>query len=84
MFYQSALSLYGHYLGAFGKSGAYFGSGSGPIHLDSVVCSGTEYNLTDCQTGNKTRHSSHSQDVGVKCQTSNQHSYNIQCMSLYY
>ena len=49
---------------------AYFGSGSGPIHLDYVVCSGTEYSLTDCQTGNETRQSSHSEDVGVKCQTS--------------
>ena len=57
-------------LGASGKTGAYFGSGSGPIHLDYVVCSGTEYNVTDCQTGNKTRQSSHSEDVGVKCETS--------------
>ena len=52
------------------KTGAYFGSGSGPIHLDYVVCSGTEYNLTECQTGSETRQSSHSEDVGVKCQTS--------------
>ena len=57
-------------LGASGLTGAYFGSGSGPIHLDSVVCSGTEYNLTDCQTGTGTRQSTHSDDVGVKCQTS--------------
>ena len=56
--------------GASLKTGAYFGSGSGPIHLDYVVCSGTEYNLTDCQTGNRTRQSNHSEDVGVKCQTS--------------
>ena len=34
------------------------------------MCSGTEYNLTDCETGNRTRLSSHSEDVGVKCQTS--------------
>ena len=57
-------------LGATGLTGAYFGSGSGPIHLDSVVCSGTEYNLTDCQVGKGTRQSSHSEGVGVKCQTS--------------
>ena len=57
-------------LEASGLSGAYFGSGSGPIHLDYVVCSGTEYTLTDCQTGTGTRQSSHSEDVGVKCQTS--------------
>ena len=58
------------YLGATGHNGAYFGPGSGPIHLDYVVCSGTEYNLTDCQVGKRTRQSSHSEDVGVKCQTS--------------
>ena len=57
-------------LGASGRTGAYYGFGSGPIHLDYVVCSGTEYNLTDCQIGNVTRQSSHSEDVGVKCQTS--------------
>ena len=58
------------FLGASGRREAYFGPGSGPIHLDYVVCSGTEYDLTDCQTGNGTRQSSHSEDVGVKCQTS--------------
>ena len=40
------------------------------LDLDYVVCSGTEYDLVDCQTGNETRQSSHSEDVGVKCQTS--------------
>ena len=58
------------FAGATGHPGAYFGEGSGPIHLDYVLCSGTEYNLTDCETGNRTRLSSHSEDVGVKCQTS--------------
>ena len=57
-------------LGATGQTGAYFGPGSGPIHFDYVVCSGTEYNLTDCQVTKGTRQSSHSEDVGVKCQTS--------------
>ena len=56
--------------GALQQTGAYFGEGSDPIHLDYVLCSGTEYNLTDCLIGNRTRQSSHSEDVGVKCQTS--------------
>ena len=64
------MSMVIHILGASGRTGAYYGSGSGPIHLDHVVCSGTEYNLTDCQTGSKTRQSSHAEDIGVKCQTS--------------
>ena len=50
-------------------SDAYFGEGSGPINLDHVQCSGTEYNLTECETANNMRKEiSHSQDVGVKCE----------------
>ena len=56
--------------GAVQYSDAYFGEGSGPIHLDQVVCAGTEYNLRDCETGLSNRETGHSQDVGVKCQTS--------------
>ena len=33
------------------------------------MCSGREHNLTDCEIGKNTRHSIHSEDVGVKCQT---------------
>ena len=39
------------------------------MHLDSVECSGMEYNLTDCETmNNGIIETSHSLDVGVKCQ----------------
>ena len=58
------------YIGASKHTGGYFGEGSGPIHLDYVACSGTEYYLTDCELESKTGHSNHSEDVGVKCQTS--------------
>ena len=47
---------------------AYFGEGSGPIHFHYVHCYGTEYNLTDCETANNTRETTHSEDVGVQCQ----------------
>ena len=57
-------------VGASTFTGAYFGQGSGPIHYDHIVCSGMEYNLTDCETGTGTRQSSHDEDVGVKCNTS--------------
>ena len=57
-------------LGASGYTGAYFGQGKGPIHFDHIVCSGMEYNLTECETGKATRQSSHDEDVGVKCNTS--------------
>ena len=50
-------------------SGAHFGAGIGPIHLDNVACSGSESNLIDCShdsTVNCT--DGHSQDAGVRCQ----------------
>ena len=50
--------------GASSHSGAYFGEGSGTIHLTFVKCSGLEYDIADCVTKNG---SSHSLDVGVKC-----------------
>ena len=50
--------------GATGHSEAYFGEGSGPVNLDFVQCSGSEYILTE-NTGIR---SSHALDVGVKCQ----------------
>ena len=58
-----------HYsTGATAHSNAYFGEGSGLVHLDSVQCSGLEYSLTDCETMNSGIESSHSLDVGVKCE----------------
>ena len=54
--------------GATAHIGAYFGEGSGPIHLDFVQCSGSEYNLTECEIRNDRVRTSHSFDVGVKCQ----------------
>ena len=54
--------------GATPYPNAYFGEGNGPIHLDYVLCSGTEYNVTECKTENNTIQTAHSQDVGVKCQ----------------
>ena len=56
--------------GAKGYVFAYFGSGIGSIHYDHIVCSGMEYNLTDCAIGTGTRESSHDEDIGVKCNTS--------------
>ena len=54
--------------GAIPHANAYFGEGSGAIHLDYVHCSKTEYHLTDCETANHTRLTTHAQDVGVSCQ----------------
>jgi len=48
---------------------AHFGSGSGSILLDEVVCSGTETKLFDCRNAG-IGHSdcTHSEDAGVRCQ----------------
>ena len=54
--------------GARAHTGAYFGEGSGPIHLDFVQCSGSEYNLTECEIRRDKIRIDHSFDVGVKCQ----------------
>ena len=47
---------------------AYFGAGSGPIHYDDVVCTGTETRLADCaHNGVGIHNCGHSEDAGVQC-----------------
>ncbi|XP_037530254.1 neurotrypsin [Nematolebias whitei] len=47
---------------------AYFGEGTGPIHMDNVKCTGEERSLADCikQTPG-THNCRHSEDAGVIC-----------------
>ena len=49
---------------------ARFGSGSGPIFLDQLHCSGSEQSLLDCPTFTDLglHNCDHSMDTGVKCQ----------------
>ena len=56
------------YTGATAHSDAYFGEGSGLIHMTSVRCSGSEYDIAECETENVGINFNHSLDVGVKCQ----------------
>ena len=47
---------------------AYFGSGSGAIYLDSVVCNGSEGTLLQCTASPIGVHNcDHSEDAGVRC-----------------
>ena len=59
--------------GATAHTGAYFGEGSGPIHLGFVQSSGSEYNLTECEIRHDRIRIDHSFDVGVKCQPGRAH-----------
>ena len=45
---------------------AFFGPGSGIIHLDNVDCQGTERRLIDCVRA-ATHNCNHGEDAGVKC-----------------
>ena len=57
------------YTGALAFSGAHFGVGTGPIHMDNVACSGSESRLIYCSRGSTvTCTNGHSQDAGVRCQ----------------
>ena len=49
---------------------AYFGAGAGPILLDDVTCLGVETNILQCNTKPwGTNDCTHSEDVGVICQS---------------
>ena len=52
---------------AIAYSGAFFGLGSGPIHLDDVACTGSEAALVNCTYDRHTSDCSHYEDAGVQC-----------------
>ena len=46
---------------------AYFGEGTGPIHLDNVQCAGNEISILDCPYDEGVDDCTHALDVGVVC-----------------
>ena len=54
---------------AIAFNNAYFGQGTGPIHLDDLSCVGTESSLFSC-TYSSTHDCDHSEDAGVSCSSS--------------
>lgn len=54
---------------ATARSSAYFGQGSGPIHLDNVTCNGSESRLIDC-SHISIHNCGHHKDAGVTCSVS--------------
>ena len=70
---SSELSYTPFLIGGFdfhtGATAFIFGQGNESIWLDSVVCTGNETRLYDCQnTGIGVHNCSHFEDVGVRCQ----------------
>ena len=58
--------MYVYTTGAVPHSGAWFGRGTGPIHLDNVHCSGNEPNLLAC-SHLTIDNCGHDDDAGVAC-----------------
>ena len=54
------------HVGATSFSGAHFGKGVGPIHLDAVSCIGNESALVQCNY-NRINQCTHSNDAGARC-----------------
>ena len=50
---------------AIALRGAHFGEGTGPIHLDNVICTGSENSLLDCRYS--PHNCGHYEDAGVIC-----------------
>ena len=49
-----------------------FGEGSGPIHLDDLLCNGDEQQLHQCSHSGVGNHNCrHTEDAGVICFSSN-------------
>lgn len=55
------------FAGAQAFSFAFFGQGTGPIHIDNVQCVGTEATLLEC-THLTVDNCVHAEDAGVRCQ----------------
>ena len=54
----------------FSLYNAAFGEGSGPIHINYLACTGTEYKLVDCSYLNRTYQ--HNEDWSVTCKNGKQ------------
>ena len=72
------LLYYGLYIDAIAYSNAHYGQGTGPILLDNLACTGTEYNLTSCSYDSDTSDCTHYEDAGVHCNTTCE--YSVVCI----
>ena len=55
--------------GGVAYSNAFFGAGTGPIHLDDVACTSSDSELLECHSSPILSHNClHSADAGVQCE----------------
>lgn len=52
---------------AIARYNAYYGQGSGAIHLDNIRCIGNEASILDCPASRDTGTDGHFEDAGVTC-----------------
>ena len=63
------LSLFAIIVGAQVLHRASFGQGTGPIHLDNLICNSSESRLVNCRhNGISVHNCGHSEDAGLRCQ----------------
>ena len=57
------------FVGAQALRRAHFGQGTGPIHLDNLICNSSESRLVNCRhNGIGVHNCGHSEDAGLRCQ----------------
>ena len=56
---------------SFYLTGYFMSVVSTPIHMDHVGCHGFEEKLIDCGHGKGTRQDEHSEDIAIRCTSSN-------------
>ena len=61
-------------------SNAFYGQGSGPIHLDDVACAGTETNVLLCRYDSISSDCGHNEDAGVQCQIDSKFKHQLQLL----
>lgn len=52
---------------SYALSFAFFGAGTGPIHIDNTACDGSEETLLDCAFRSPTNADTHNEDAGALC-----------------
>ena len=58
------------FVGAQALRRAHFGQGTGPIHLDNLICNSSESSLVNCRhNGIGVHNCGHSEDAGLRCQS---------------